>query len=275
MSYEFKPVETGKEKLADYSRLLSLVFPETKKYTLAFVEWQYAKNPVGNAIGFDAYSENRLVAHYVALPVEYLCKGEIIKGILPLNVATDPAHQGKGLFTKLAMQTFDHAKELGYHFVVGVANQNTTNGYLSRMGFTHIGGLEVKLFMGSLLTAAPDRSFFQAHYSPGVITWRLSNPENTYFKNGSCVTTKTHIPLIDALMSERPEFAETTLERRNSPLKMTIGFNLKNAGRKLAINLPEKLKPSPLNLIFKDLSGQTGAVTKDNYYFELIDFDAY
>ncbi|MCD6066803.1 MAG: hypothetical protein K0S33_1629 [Bacteroidetes bacterium] len=274
MSYEFVPVECTKEKIADYSRLLSLVFPETKKYTPAFVNWQYAQNPVGNAIGFDAMYEGKMVAHYVALPVEYLYKGTVLKGILPLNVATDPAHQGKGLFTKLAMKTFDHAQELGYHFVIGVANQNTTNGYATRMGFNMLGPLDVKIFMGKLKPQTADTNFFQCHYSPEVMNWRLKNPENEYFRSNGCVTTKTHIGMIDALMSERPGFAEG-LETKGSLLKMTIGYNIRNGKGSLGMNLPERFKPSPLNMIFKNLSGTVAGVSKENFYFELIDFDAY
>jgi predicted N-acetyltransferase YhbS len=275
MSYEFAPVECTEEKIKDYSRLLSLVFPGTQKYTTAFVDWQYAQNPVGKALGFDAFSGGKMVAHYVALPVEYLYKGKVMKGILPLNVATDPAHQGKGLFTKLAAMTFDHAKEAGYHFVIGVANQNTTNGYATRLGFDMLGPLDVKIFVGRLKPRIANRDFFQCHYSPEVMSWRLKNPENPYHQSNGCVTTRTHIGPIDALMSERPEMSAVQLPKKSSLVKMTIGYNIINGKGSLGMRLPDRFKPSPLNMIFKNLSGAITGVNRENFYFELIDFDAY
>src|ERR1700757_4077861 len=110
MDYIYKKTEVTPEKLKEYSVLLSEVFPDTKKYTPEFLDWQYKQNPTGTVVGYDAYFNNKLIAHYVALPVEYLYKGRPVKGLLALNVATDMEHRGKGLFTELAGLTYAYGE---------------------------------------------------------------------------------------------------------------------------------------------------------------------
>lgn len=41
------------------------------------------------------------------------------------------------------------------------------------------------------------------------------------------------------------------------------------------MNLPAFLKPSPLNLVFKDLSEKLPILKSQDILFEFIDFDAY
>ena len=76
MKYKYTKTQITVDKLEDYSKLLSSVFVNTNKFTQAFLYWQYAKNPEGMALGFDAYFEGKLVAHYVTLPVCYLINGK-------------------------------------------------------------------------------------------------------------------------------------------------------------------------------------------------------
>ena len=72
MKFEFKQTQTDDESLIRYSKLLSTVFPGTSKYTFEFLKWQYLDNPLGIVVGFDAFYENKLVAHYVTIPVEMI-----------------------------------------------------------------------------------------------------------------------------------------------------------------------------------------------------------
>src|ERR1700754_5049888 len=122
MSYQLIPVETTTDKLQAYAHLLSAVFTDTSKFTFDFLRWQYADNPVGKVVGYDAYLGDELAAHYVTIPVLYTLDGQEKKGLLSLNTATDPKPQGKGLFTQLASKTYELAAEMGYEFVIGVAN---------------------------------------------------------------------------------------------------------------------------------------------------------
>ena len=55
MDYIIKKVEVTESNLKKYSHLLSLVFSNTNKFTLKFLEWQYKDNPQGLVEGFDAF----------------------------------------------------------------------------------------------------------------------------------------------------------------------------------------------------------------------------
>lgn len=271
MEYTFIKTDYSKEKINTYAKLLSQVFPDTKKYTPEFLNWQYNKNPFGKVVGYDAFYDNELAAHYVAIPVEYVKNGNVIKGLLSLNTATHPAHQGKGLFTKLAELTYNAGEETGYQFVIGVANQNSTHGFLKKLGFKLISSLEVQIFPARPKIVNPASDFFQSHWTKETADWRMQNPVENYFSMNGCLSVKTHLSYINAVLSCREIFSTKPVS--SSFLKMTIGLNIKNKGMK--INLPAKLKPSPLNLIFKPLGNFNLEVNKSNLFFELIDFDAY
>src|SRR5258708_2073413 len=142
MNYEYRNTVTDAKSISLYSDLLSSVFPDTKKYTPQFLDWQYNQNPSGKVVGYDAFLNGELVGHYVTIPVLYSFNNENIKGLLSLNTATHPSHQGKGLFTKLAQRTFDFAQGQGFKFVIGVANQNSSHGFINKLGFTLVAPLE-------------------------------------------------------------------------------------------------------------------------------------
>jgi GNAT superfamily N-acetyltransferase len=132
---EFKPLEVAPPDIQNYADLFKAVFNEPEVLTTKFLDWLYAKNPVGNAFGLNAWSDGELAAHYAAIPVVYLINGVKTKGLLALNTATHPKHQGKGIFTKIGNAANELAASRGYEFVSGVANQNSTDGYLRKLGF--------------------------------------------------------------------------------------------------------------------------------------------
>jgi GNAT superfamily N-acetyltransferase len=274
MDYSFKITLPDQKNLELYSTLLSLVFPDTKKYTVDFLKWQYDLNPAGKVVGYDAFYNEELVAHYVTIPVIYSLGTKQIKGLLSLNTATHPKHQGKKLFTQLAERTYESGKQQGYQFVIGVANQNSTHGFITKLGFNLISPLEVTMFLGKASAHKNSENDLQAFWTKELNAWRLNNPEATYFKNGDAVICDTHISLIKAVLSTKSGFSGAALKNKNALIKMSIGLNLKNSGF-LKVNLPDKYKPSPLNLIFKPLGDFNLTVSKNNVCFELIDFDAY
>jgi hypothetical protein len=272
MEYSLEQVK--QENLPLYSKLLSEVFPETKKYTTEFLNWQYFKNPAGKVIGFDAFYNGELVAHYVTIPVNYTFNNKVINGLLSLNTATSKQHQGKGLFVKLSSATYELGTKEDYKFVIGVANQNSTHGFIKKLGFELIGKLDVKVFLGSVNPALPNNTFFKSSWNTESVNWRLNCPGAMYYADSNSVYSKTHLPFFKSVLSSLPVFKNNQLNKIGfNPFKISIGLNLNPPT--FAINLPEKLKPSPLNLIFKNLSRENLNINKENCYFELIDFDAY
>lgn len=274
--YLIKQTEVSDSHINEYSNLLSKIYIQPNKFTPQYIEWLYVKNPMGKVIGFDAYHNQQLAAHYVTIPVKYLVNGYTVSGLLSLNTATHNEHQGKGLFVNLAQKTYSLASKLGYKFVIGVANQNSTHGFVTKLGFDLVSPLNAYLGIGSIQYNQKSEFYMSSIWEPNSLKWRLSNPINKYyhFKNG--YYSNTHISLVKCKITSYNSEVNNDYKLTDTiPFELNIGLNIRKTPIGLNLKLPDYLKPSPLNLIFKNLSEQKIDINKSNIYFECIDFDAY
>ncbi len=280
--YDLQPIELGSAALGPVAALLRTAFPHALHFTEAVLGWQYLENPVGAAVGFNAWYEAALAGHYVALPMVALVNGNRERGLLSLNTATHPAHQGKGLFTQLAKATYEQATRDGYGFVVGVANANSTPGFLGKLGFHLVSPLRAMIGAGSLpVSKASAPALFEPLWDSASLGWRLSHPAHTYTckrcKSGTMVVSERRqfgaryiLGLLDP--GTLPE--SLPVERGSVTGKMWIGLDPGMDWRGRAyVNIPMRFRPSPLNLIFKDLTGAGRFLDPAKVRFEAIDFD--
>jgi hypothetical protein len=279
--YSVSQTDTSSERLRQYAQLLSYVFQYARRYsrvqkfTADFLHWQYVLNPHGAVVGFDAWDGNELAAHYVTIPVLYSVKGKVTKGLLSLNSVTHPQHQGKGLFTELASRTYELGKSLGYEFVIGVGNQNSTHGLL-QLGFYLISPLNVKIGCGKIQTDPGADIPLKAVWCRQALHWRLHLPSHTYVLEGQEVLADTGIMGVRAVLAVNKDIEDNDLKRPSfTPFKMWIGIGNKVRLHGVFINLPRSMRPAPLNLTFKDLTGKLPVFRKEDVSFELIDFDIY
>lgn len=269
--YEFRPIELGNTSIIEITALLASVFPETKKFSPEFIHWQYADNPIGKVVGFNAFVEDDLVAHYATIPVLWKINGKLKKGLLSLNTATHQNHRGKKLFTQLADKTYALAKELGYEFVIGVANANSTPGFVKKLDFTIISPLDAYL---SLSSKQQDAEKFNtiSHWNGDSLYWRFENPSQSYTKSKNAVLSPTHISLVKAMLYKNQAVKVLPIRKSKALFKLHIGWNNKPSG--LSIKIPKKRQPSPLNLIYKPLTNHPTPEAAE-MCFRLMDFDAY
>jgi hypothetical protein len=279
--YYFSQVDTSPERLQQYAHMLCNVFQfanwysRVNKFTADYLHWQYTLNPNGTVVGFDAWDGNELAAHYVTIPVLYTVNGRATKGLLSLNSATRPEHQRKGLFTQLASRTYELGKSMGYEFVVGVGNQNSTHGLLE-LGFYLISPLDVKIGCGKMQTSPSADIPLNAVWSRQALQWRLNPPSHTYVLEGQEVLADTGMMCVRAVLAVRKDIEENDLKRPSfTPFKMWIGIGNNVRLQGVFIDLPRPIRPAPLNLTFKDLSGKLPVFRKEDVSFELIDFDVY
>ena len=240
------------------------------------LRWQYAENPDGEVVGFDAFADEEHAAHYVALPLRAELFGRPARGLLSLNTATHPAHQGRGLFTRLARATYARGRELGYEFVIGVANANSTPGLTKKLGFQLVRQLDVRVGVGRPRHARCDAPQFRRTWGDDSLRWRLANPAATYASRGGALWADPRIPGMNIYLGDAPERGPTisgALARR--PLTGWIGVAPALRWRGLALPVPRRLRPSPLNLIFLDLTGAGRALDPSRVFFQALDFDAY
>lgn len=277
MNYNIKQMIISEESLKEVMNLLHITFPNrADKFSYEYLKWQYSDNPRGKVIAFNAYTvDGQLAAHYAVIPIEMLIEGKRIKGVLSLNTATHPEHRGKRLFTILAEKTYVRAAELGSKFVIGVANANSTHGFLKNLGFYLIAPLEVKVGFNDPYKNDMTSKKNHIYYDTDTLRWRLQCPHFSYSAKGNTIYGKLDKPLFHSAVARIPTGmnAEILGLKQTTPcFSLYIGFGNKVSGT--YFNLPKFIKRSPFNLIFKDLSnGEIPIMNNENLVFQLLDYD--
>jgi GNAT superfamily N-acetyltransferase len=89
-------------------------------------------------IGFIAYDKkNQAAAFYGVYPCLLSYNGKTFLGAQSGDTMTHSDHAGKGLFTKLALETYEYCREKGFHCVFGFPNENSFPGFIKRLGWSH------------------------------------------------------------------------------------------------------------------------------------------
>ena len=58
------------------------------------------------------------------------------------DTMTHPKHQGKGLFTSLALKTYEYCRENNVHLVFGFPNENSYPGFVRKLSWVHFDNME-------------------------------------------------------------------------------------------------------------------------------------
>jgi len=280
------PVQHDPATLALYGALFDACFPGAGKFTPAYLTWLYAANPDGPAVGMDAWDGERLAAHYVCIPARAWVEGREAPVLLSLNTATHPDYQGKGLFTRLAAATFEAGAAAGFDGVYGVANANSTPGFVRKLGFQLVRPLEARVGLGKLAHApkAPAAQLsFERSWSPQALAWRCANPHNPVARRAGGGREQFYAP---AFGLKLPAYAELPASAGAgddagtpaplSPLRLYLGLAPDaNSSYWNYPSIPRRLRPSPLNLIYRSFVPRVSALDPSRLQFSFLDFDAY
>jgi len=285
MSDELRRAGTDDEELRILARFLASVFHRSDLYVPAYLRWLYAENPAGAVFGVNAWQAGAIVGHYAVVPIEAESEGVARRAALSLNTAIHPAHQGRGLFTRLAEETYALAREGGVEEVLGVANASSAPGFLGRLGFNACGPLEARL-----LRRAPrpwvraDPPSWRRVWNPESLGWRVRNPRARYrveTREGfRSILAPTGWPGVRAVLRTEPAAGAVDLPELapadRAPLRLWLGRRPDAAGPAPGgIAIPMRLRPSPLEVIHRALVAGARAPDPGRMHFEAIDFDAY
>ena len=255
MDYEICRV-FERSTVEDYVSLFRAAYGQQNKLTGSYLSWLYLKNPHGRVVGFDAYLNGELAAHYATVPRLYRLDGEDVPAVLSVNTATHPDHQRRRLFSQLAEATYSWAAKEGYKFVLGVANAQSIHGFVSKLGFVHLG--QVGLALGRVpMPPPPDHAHLTL--SASWLEWRMSNPASTYFiteagQDRATVNTRRGravFSLGSVCRSILPDNLEVASKRRFRGIATLAPIFPK---RGIGPFLPQKLMPSPWHVIFRPLA---------------------
>lgn len=171
------------------------------------------------------YSEaGELLGHYTTVPQAWRFGQKIKHLALSLNTAVHEKGRGKGLFTKLAEESYRKAAEQGVQAIIGVANANSTPGFLRRLGFKLVCPLPVVAWpllpmawgtaashpittqflnsrefnaIGATIEAGQAAVNTVQNWTTEKLRWRLSSPRATYalhsHPSGTLITTTAPI----------------------------------------------------------------------------------
>ena len=276
--YVLREVSVDDATIAQVAALLRQVFPRSAHFTDEAVRWQYRDNPDGPVVGFNAWLGEELAAHYVTIPLMARVNGREEKGLLSLNTATHPSHQGKGLFTKLANATYERGAREGFGFVVGVANANSTHGFTKKLGFQLVSPLRAMIGIGALpWSNAPVDLQDESLWSERKLAWRMAHPAYRYAtaraKQQDLVLSERSQATARYVLAALPK-GSLQASARAPWKKVWIGLDpaMRWSGSAY-LNIPMRFRPSPLNLIFKDLSNTGRTLDHARVRFQAIDFD--
>jgi GNAT superfamily N-acetyltransferase len=284
VNFELRPSGYTPESSDAYSRLFARCFPHARPFEDRYLRWLYADNPDGSVVGFDAWSEGRLAAHYVCIPARAIVHGVSQPVLLSLNTATDPDFQGQGLFTKLADATYRLAAERGFAAVYGIANANSTPGFVRKLGFALVSPLDARVGLGTVGDAPPPSPAlsFRREWTPETLAWRIANPVRPYrLCRPGAQLAGAHAPTGRPGINAWAEVAAADaagLPVGPAPfgLRLHLGLRPRNSARAGAwFDVPQRFRPSPLNLIFRSLAGDGAPLDAENIYLGQLDFDAF
>ena len=279
--HEFRPLEHSAPALEQVSDLLRHVFPHATHLTPAYLRWLYAENPDGRALAWNSYHQGQLIGHCAGQPLSARVEGKTMRGILLVNAAVHPGHVRRNVTQRTVRSMFQEAREQGFSFSVAVGNARSTLPLLTR--FKMVGPLDARIGLGLPRRREPDLApSYETLWSEESLRWRLANPERPYSvrsRNGRiAVTAPSGRPGIGAILHDGDD--RWRLPDAGSPpagpLKVWLGLDPAMAwARTPFVPIPARLRPSPLNLMFRDLSGGDLHPDPARVIFRGIDFDAF
>lgn len=279
-------------EILQIQKLFLTVWPRSTFYSFEYLDWLYRLNPTGKAETLNIWDGKRIVAHYATIPIISDIFGKKEKGLLSLNSVVHPDFQGRGYFRTLAAKTYEEAKLRNASFVIGVANARSTLLFQRQLKFQKVCPLSVKLGLGSINRKKEnfESACFSMRWEESNLKWRLKRPGAKYRvtsnSNGTWLWGYTNTYRIWA---EIGWFSNDELQFKRSfsqlkplpiitlnPVKLWIGLDQNCIWNHYNyIDLPDRYKPSPLNLIFKDLTNLGRLLTPETVRLSLLDFDAY
>jgi GNAT superfamily N-acetyltransferase len=104
----------------------------------AFFEWKHEANPFGASPAWVACADGEVVGFRTMLHWELASTERVLRVVRAVDTATDPAHQGKGIFRRLTLLAVEELSAVGVDAVFNTPNSQSRPGYL-KMGWHQLG----------------------------------------------------------------------------------------------------------------------------------------
>ncbi len=293
--------------------LLGEVFPGTRLARADYLQWLYEDSPFGPVVETNLDDDRGRAGHYAVVPIALTQDGAPVRAALSLNTAVHERARGGGTFVRLASETYAKARQSGISAVVGVANANSTPGFLRRLEFELLGPLPASVLfprpgggerfrsawvdgtvfspggvaadIEPLLTAP--RIGWARQWTVETLRWRLAQPGARYSLHSSdsalavsSLDRRRHVRVAVLLkvfaaspLSGSARRALVAAACRFHRAPLALHVGFNDLVDFRGVPLPARLRDSPLNLIYRSL--QSPARSAAVARFEFLDFDAY
>ena len=260
-------------KIDEYVKLYQRCFLNypIKKNKLYF-EWLYKQSPLGNFIGIDAVDDEKgiKIGQVGGIPYEFNYNGKKIKILQSINVCVDKNYRGNKLFTKMASRLEEYAKEQNYLFIIAIANKLATPAWKHSIGMKFLSKLDVLLGYGDLgiNDLIIDKTIFNSIWDQDRINWRKNNPFNKVFVHNEKKIKFTSpsvfkfLNVFSYLENKNYAFNFEQIKRNFIFPNLFIGLAPQYKTNNFYFKIPEIIKPSPLNFLYKDISGNNLSINK-------------
>lgn len=301
------------KRLAPTGTLLSEVFPGSDVARPDYLKWLYQDSPFGPIVEANFDDDIGRAGHYALTPITMARDDLDYAAALSLNTAVHQRARGGGLFVRLASEVIAEARRRGISAVVGVANANSTPGFLRHLEFELVGPLPATLLIptpgsttgihstwakpaafapdGLLATSEPMLDAPAAgearRWTPATLSWRLARPRARYALHAgpdvlavSCRDRRHGVAVAILLKVFAPHHLSG--RRLRALVRAVCRFHRAPFGLHVGINnsaafsgpaLPRRFRESPLNLIYRSLEEERRPPSIVR--FEFLDFDAY
>jgi hypothetical protein len=153
-----------------------------------------------------------------------------------------------------------------------------------KWGYQNLGPLAVKLGVGRVPPGRDDADLELVRvWKPDTVAWRLQHPAQPYRVRRRDGRAHLYAPTgrfgiwveIGSFPSAWiPE--STPAFRPANPLRLWIGADpTRDFARSLYVDVPLRLRPSPLYMLFGDLTGRDRRIDPARFRYDVFDFDAY
>jgi predicted N-acetyltransferase YhbS len=111
----------------------------------AYCDWKFLNNPFGEAFGFAAWDNNKLIGFVSVWPLRFCFDGEEIIACSGADTMVDIEYRKQGLFTKLTQILLEEMNKRGWLFRYSAPGIMSYPGYIKKLNHQLIGNLPYRV----------------------------------------------------------------------------------------------------------------------------------
>lgn len=189
----------GKPDREGVRALARVCFPDSDVAEPGYLEWQYDKNPAGQAYELITKTGDRITGHCAAIPMRHKIGPDIRTGSLGVNVMTHPDYRGRGIYVILQKEVDRLCGRNNIQFNFGFSNEYSHRNCLRRLGYQEIGRFPLWILPFNLNRIA-----------------RTRQPKQGWFMRAAAFSANPFWRLYSAVSGTRGKARSLTVERVDS-----------------------------------------------------------